>query len=133
MTQWLAGMQITADRLNDHTADAETTSGLVASTGWAVNEFYARKVNGITEVHCYLNRTGDTIAATTANVADQAICVLPVGWRPDHTINGTWGDGTSSGECILSNTGTVTLRTASTDIINNRNLRFTAMWISEND
>jgi hypothetical protein len=132
MTVWLAGMQMTADRLNDHTADAQTASGLVPSSGWSVNEFYARKVNGVTEVHCYLLRTGATITATTGNVADQAICVLPVGWRPDHTVNGTWGDGTSSGEAILSNTGTVTLRTASSDIIANRNLRYSAVWISEN-
>lgn len=133
MTVWLAGMQITADRLNDHTADASTTSGLVASSGFAVNDFTAHKVAGVAEVHCYLNRTGGTITATTGNITDTAMCVLPAGWRPDHTINGTFGDGTSSGEAILTSSGTVTIRTASSDITNGRNIRFSATWIIENN
>lgn len=136
MTTYLAGMRATADRMNDHTADDETTSGLTASTGWTVNDFFARKVSGVTEVHCYLNRSGADLTLSPnpgGNLADTALCVLPTGWRPDHTLSGTWGDGFSSGEAILTSSGTVTLRSAITSITSGRNVRFSATWVSEND
>jgi hypothetical protein len=129
-------MVITAERLNDGVDTVTTTSGLTASSGFTVNDFYARKDARSVEVHCYLNRSAaGAVTQTNGNITpDVPLCVLPVGWRPDHTINGAWGDGTSSGEAILSDSGTVTLRTSSSDISGggSRNLRFSASWLVDN-
>jgi hypothetical protein len=125
MTVFLAGMRVTSDRLNDYTPDETTTTGLTASANWAVNDFYASRSRGTVILDLYLNRTGGTITATVGNITDVAIATLPAGWRPNltSTITATWGDGSSSGECVVSTDGIVTLRTASNDIILNRNLR----------
>jgi len=125
VTLWLAGMRITADRLNDYSLDDETTSGFVIGTGWALNNFWANRQGGNVEMNIYVNRTGATITATTGNIADTLIGTAPAGWRPNSasTLNGTWGDGTSSGEFVIGTDGVTTIRTASSDIIAGRNLR----------
>lgn len=131
MTNWLAGMRMTADRLNDYTPDAETTSGLVASTNFTVNSFYATRTGGSMFVHCYLNYTGATITASSGNIPDTSMCTLPVGWRPPTVINAVFGDGSEDGEVTIGTGGIVTLRTATASIPSGRNIRVTASWNAE--
>jgi hypothetical protein len=135
LTTWLAGMLITADRLNDHTLESSTTSGLVAATDFSVNSFSGRKVSGITTIHAYCEYTGAgiNVAAVGDNIADTSMCTLPSGWRPPEIINAEWGSGSVDGECTISTAGVVSLRSTLNDIATGSNIRVTATWISEND
>ncbi|MCL8016963.1 hypothetical protein [Streptomyces sp. AS02] len=110
-----------------------TTSGLSAATGFATNNFYGYKIGKLVVVDLYMNRTGATITATSGNITpDVAIATLPAGWRPTHsTINGHWDDGTASGGWVVGTDGICTLRTASSDIANNRNLRLHITFIQD--
>ena len=110
-----------------------TTSGLSAGSGFTTNNFYGYKVGKIVVIDLYMNRSGSTITATTGNITpDVAIATLPAGWRPTHsTINGHWDDGTASGGWVVGTDGVCTLRTASSDIANNRNLRLHITFIQD--
>lgn len=131
--QWLAGMTMTADRLNDNTVDAVTSSGLTAGTDFTVNSFSGRKVNGVTTVHVYLSYTGAGVTQTNTNIADITIATLPAGWRPPEVINAIVGNGIWIGECTIGTTGVITLRAISYNLTTtNPNTRLTASWISEN-
>ena len=136
MTNWLAGMRITADRLNDNTLKESTTSGLVPASGFTVNSFSGRKVNGFTTVHVYLLRTGGDIPTSGYvigdNLADTAMATLPSGWRPPELINAIIGDGNTDGEVIISAAGVITLRSQFNKVVTDRNFRITAGWISGN-
>ncbi|MFD4551421.1 hypothetical protein [Streptomyces sp. NPDC058466] len=130
MTNWLAGMTITAARLNDGIDATTTASGLTAASGFSVNDFRGYKSGKIIVIDMYMLRTGGTITATTGNITDTAICTVPSGWRPTNgTINGAWDDGTSEGGFVVGTDGICTLRTASGDIILNRNIRLHAAFV----
>jgi hypothetical protein len=133
MTQWLAGMRIDADRLNDYSLDDETTTGFVVATGWSLNNFWANRSRSTVEINIYVLRTGADITATTGNIGDTAVGTVPAGWRPNSasTINGFWDDGTASGGFVLGTDGVCTLRTGSSTIITNRNLRLHIVYNKE--
>ncbi|GAA3718335.1 hypothetical protein [Streptomyces tremellae] len=129
MTQWLAGMRITADRLNDHSEyDDTTTTGLVAATGFTVSAFSGKKRSGITYVDVFVTRTGGDMTSSGGNITDTQMCVLPVNWQPGEVINGQWGQGLADGECTINPDGTIVLRSANGTIGNNTNLRVTSSW-----
>lgn len=136
MTAWLAGMEITADRLNDFTA-VETTSGVVDSTSFTTSTFQGRKVNGVTTIALVTTWGGATITETatnTGNIADTNVGTLPAGWRPQETVNCVYGNGSVDGEATISSAGLIVIRSISgnTGIVAATNLRFAASWISEN-
>ncbi|MFJ7023250.1 hypothetical protein ACIQUW_33305 [Streptomyces sp. NPDC101117] len=110
-----------------------TTTGLTAATGFSTLNFYGYKIGKLVVVDLYMNRTGATITATSGNITpDVAIATLPSGWRPTHTtINGTWDDGTATGGWVVGTDGICTLRTATSDIANNRNLRLHIVFIQD--
>lgn len=136
--EWLAGMRMTAERLNDNTADEETTAGLTVATGWSLNGFQGRKVNGITTVYVSLNRTGGTITATSAGALSSGpvlACTLPIGWRPPDTIIENFDkSGTADGGVSILATGTCTIQSMSptATITLNQDITFFSQWISEN-
>lgn len=134
MTQWLAGMLITADRLNDGIDATTTTSGLTAKTGFTVNDFTGAKSGQICAVDIYLSVTStiNTTSSTTGNISDTDCCTLPSGYRPDlHTVQTIWGSGVASGDCIIATDGTVTLRTSDYNqpISSGANIRIHAAWL----
>lgn len=134
--RFLAGMRITADRLNDHSLDDSTTSGLTPATDFTVNSFSGRKVSGVTTVHIYLQYTGTGLTVSPnpgGNLGDVTIATLPSGWRPPETINALEADGSTMGEVTISTGGIVSLRVTVSTISTGRNMRITATWISEND
>jgi hypothetical protein len=133
MTRWLAGMRVTAGRLNDYALDDETTSGFVAASGWTVNNFWANRQGGTVEINLYVQRSGAEIPATTGNIGDTNVGTIPAGWRPNSAsmINGSWDDGTSSGGFVLDTTGVITLRTGSSTISSGRNLRLHIVYNKE--
>lgn len=133
--RFLSGMLLTSDRLNDNSLDASTSSGLSPAANFTVNSFSGRKVNGITTVHMYLQYTGTSLDISPnpgGNLGDITIATLPTGWRPPETINALEADGTTMGEVTISSGGTVSLRVTVSSIPNGRNMRITAVWISEN-
>lgn len=129
MTLWLAGMRITADRLNDYTLDDETTTGLTAATDFSVNAFFGRRSKGTVVLDMYLQYTGAGITATNGNIADTTACTAPASWRPQHgTINGSWDDGVEMGGFVIGTDGICTLRTSSDTIATSTNLRLQAVF-----
>ncbi|MFE7273047.1 hypothetical protein [Streptomyces sp. NPDC057623] len=133
MTLWQPGMTITDVRLNDGPPTISTDSGLVAATGFSVNDFRGYRTGRNIVLDMYMLRTGGTISATTGNIGDTAICTAPANWRPTNgTINGDWDDGTAEGGFVIGTDGICTLRTASSDIILNRNLRLHIGFIIDN-
>lgn len=135
MTDWVGGMRITADRLNDNSLTEETSTGLTAGSGFSVVSFSGRRVNGITTVEAFVNRTGSAIAegaTNTGNISDTTLATLPSDWRPGETINAVWGNGSNDGECTIATDGIISLRSTSgnSGIANDTNVRVTAFWIS---
>ena len=133
MTLWLSGMLMTADRLNDYSLDDETTSGFVIGSGWTLNNFWANRSRSTIEMNIYVLRSGADITATSGNISDTAVGTAPSGWRPNSasTINGHWDDGTASGGWVIGTDGICSLRTASSNIITNRNLRLHIVFNKE--
>lgn len=133
--QWLAGMTITADRLNDHSVDEVSSAGAVASTGWSISSFEGRRVSGVTTVNLLVTRTGADVPQSAADsgniVADPPIATLPVGWRPPSTANGIYGNGAVDGEFSINTVGVVIIRSISgaTGIVSGTNVRVFCTWI----
>lgn len=137
MTTWLAGMRMTADRLNDNTVETTTTTGATASSGFAISSFSGRKVNGITTITISCTRTGAIaeVATNTGNIGDTSMATLPVGWRPPELIEAMWDNGFNDGGATINTSGVITLRTTSGNlgVGDSTAPRVTASWISEND
>ncbi|KIF69248.1 hypothetical protein HY68_12670 [Streptomyces sp. AcH 505] len=118
MTQWLAGMVITADRLNDGLDLVTTSSGLVAATGFSVTSFAGARIGRAFTLDMIMHRTGADITVSGGNIADTDICTVPAGWRPTvGTINGQWDDGTAEGGFVIGTNGVCTLRTSNGSIL----------------
>lgn len=135
MTHWLAGMKITAARLNNNTAAASTSTGTVDSANFATSTFQAYIVNGVTWIEAFVNYTGGGIAelaTNTGNITDTPVTTLPSGYRPPVTVNCVFGNGSIDGEATISSAGLITIRSISgnANIVTGTNLRFTSMWIS---
>lgn len=134
--EWLAGMRMTEARMNDHSADEETTSGLAAATGWSINSFSGRKVNGVTTVVVSMNRTGGAFSASaTGDTTNTSVVTLPVGWRPQDAMNTSFDkSGVADGNVTIATSGLVQVTSMSpTATINtNDDVTFFATWISEN-
>ncbi|MER7047723.1 hypothetical protein [Streptomyces jumonjinensis] len=81
--QWLSGMRITADRLNDATPVA-LTSTVVPAAGFTLTNFTGRKSGGVVEFSVTLTRSGADLPAASAsgNIGDVTACVLPPDCRP---------------------------------------------------
>jgi hypothetical protein len=113
MTLWQPGMTITAARLNDGPPVITTDAGLVAATGFSVNDFRGQRTGKNVTLDIYLHRTGADITVSGGNIADTQACTVPAGWRPTNgTINGSWDDGTAGGGFVVGNDGICTLRTS---------------------
>lgn len=134
--EWLAGMRMTAERLNDNTADETTTSGLVVATGWAASSFVGRKVNGVTTVLVVVSRTGATLTASSSgSITNTLAATLPVGWRPQDTLIENYDKaGVADGSVTILSNGTCTVKTLSptATIASGSAITFFASWISEN-
>jgi hypothetical protein len=129
-------MRITAARLNDRTLDDSTTSGLVASTGFSVSSFSARKIFGVVTTQVIVTRTGADItelATNTGNIGDNAVATLPAGWCPVESINTIYGTGTVDGECTITSAGLITMRSISGNaaVATNATVRIYATFIVE--
>ncbi|MGW0550569.1 hypothetical protein [Streptomyces altiplanensis] len=131
MTQWLAGMRITAGRLRTDTPTV-TATGLTVASGFALTDFRGSRSGNVIVLDMYIQRTGAALTLTSGNLVDTEICTAPDGWRPTQgTINGFWDDGIVSGGFVIGTDGKCTLRTATGDIATSRNLRLHISFIVE--
>jgi hypothetical protein len=141
--QWLAGMRITEDRLNDNTADETTTAGLTTATRFDNPTFLGKKVNGVTTINVTVLRNdpggannAEVTATSAGNITpDVLCCTLPVGWRPSETVTTSFdSSGTRDGSITILSNGTCTIKTMSPTavITDNSSVNFFAEWISEN-
>ena len=135
MGTFTAGQQLTAASLNSNPVEATEDSGLVAATGFSVNSFSGRQVGKFVTVVVNLERTGSTIAqftTHTGNIPDTSLCTLPSGWRPPETINAIFGNGFVDGECVISTSGVISLRSVSgaDGVRNGGNVQVSARWIT---
>lgn len=112
MTFWLAGMRITAARLNDFSPISLATS-VTPAAGFTLTSFSARNAGGTTEWGVVLVRTGATITADSAgNIADTLCCTLPSNCRPGATYQvGYEKSGTAGGIVRIAADGTCLLTT----------------------
>lgn len=92
-----------------------TTSGATAGTNFTVSAFAARRTCGIATVSVTLSYSGSTITADSAgNITDTLAVTLPSGWRPNATFIGCFDkSGTATGDVVILNDGTCTLKTLS--------------------
>ncbi|MEU3255905.1 hypothetical protein [Streptomyces sp. NPDC006997] len=138
MTVFLAGMRATADRMNDHTLEDSTSSGVIAASGWTIVSFSGRKVNGVTTVNLAIQRSGASIPETSAgsgNIADTDCATLPAGWRPPEFVNAWWGTSSNDGRAAIDTGGVISVRTTSgsAGIASGDTIRVDGVWISAND
>lgn len=136
MTQWLAGMVITADRLNDGIDPTTTTTGATAETGFTLSSFSGRRTGKVVTVVVNLTRTGSAITETSAgsgNIGDTAGATLPAGWRPPELTEALWDSGFNDGGATVSTSGVITFRTTSgsAGIDTGHNPRVVATWIAD--
>ena len=111
MTQWQAGMRITAARLNNF-APVVLTESVVLATGWALTSFSARRAAGTVEWTVILTRSGDALAAagSSGNIGDVLTCTLPASCRPGaRYITQFDKGGVASGSVRIETSGTCTL------------------------
>lgn len=137
MTQWLAGMRMTAERMNDNTIEEVVSSGLTAATGFSVTSFSGRKVNGITTIAVTLSRTGSTLTATSAGALTSTLaCTLPIGWRPPTdaipVIFNKAGIADGLITILPAGTCTITSLSPTATLASGNSVVFFAQWISEN-
>jgi len=136
MTLWRAGMRITAGRLNDNAIEAQTSSGVVAPSGWTTNSFQGYKKGGVTTVVVVMTYSGSVITASSAgNITDTLCATLPAGWRPPATVVTSFDrSGVADGSVSIAPDGTCLLKSMSpTATINGgNNVSFMATWVSGN-
>jgi hypothetical protein len=142
MTQWLAGMIITAAKLNDGPPTTFTTTGMTAATGWLLNDFRGYRNGRNITLDVWIHRTGEDLPLVNGQLPDVLACTAPDGWRPTSgTINGGWDDGVAEGGFVVDPDGKITLRTSSGTINGDagpatpgsgRNLRLHADFIIDN-
>ncbi|MER5433888.1 hypothetical protein [Streptomyces sp. NPDC002588] len=113
------------------------TTGLTVTGSWSLSWYGARRTRGVCSFSVGLLRTTSALTATAAgttnpgNVADEAICVLPAGWRPAVETYATASDGYASGAVRIAADGTVQLVAwATSGVIQvGNNLRFSACFV----
>ena len=112
------------------------TTGITSiASGWALNAFFGRRTGQVVTIDLYLNRTGAAITVVqNDNVTDINLCVVPSGWRPQHsTISGFFDNSvTGLGGVVIGTDGIVTLRSSAGTIGNDTNLRMQFVFIQVN-
>lgn len=117
-----------------HSEVESQTTGLVAASGFSVNNLFARRTAQVVTVDVYMERTGADLTLSGGNLPDTAMCTVPAGWRPQHsTISGSFDNGvTGFGGAVLGTDGIVTLRSSAGTIGNGTNVRAQFIFIQVN-
>lgn len=92
------------------------TTGLVASAGWTVGSFNARRTAGVASIRITMVRSGANITATAAgNISETDVCTIPAGWRtPQASVHSIYANaGSMDGDVNTDTTGLCTISTLS--------------------
>lgn len=128
MTTWLAGMEITADRLADGLTPVVVTSGLTAASGFTVSSFSGRRIGHVAEIYAIVVNAN---AITGGNLSpDVAVATLPDGWEPADQINDVFGNGVTFGEFVIVS-GEIRLRTVADNISAGTSIRLATSYVLE--
>ncbi|MEU7025330.1 hypothetical protein AB0A60_01440 [Streptomyces sp. NPDC046275] len=110
-----------------------TTTGATPLTGWGLVGFTARRTkSGLCTATVTVTRTGAQINVNSAgNFDDEAVCVLPAGWRPALLVEAPACDGYGNGGATVNTSGQVDLRTWSSNgaLVPGRNIRISATYV----
>ncbi|MFJ7267246.1 hypothetical protein ACIQV3_11375 [Streptomyces sp. NPDC099050] len=88
-----------------------TTTGTTSATGWAVIAFAARRKSGICSFTLTVQRTGSDIpVAPDGQLADELMCRIPTGWRPQAATEVQASDGFGHGAVQVQTDGQFLLR-----------------------
>ncbi|GHA65782.1 hypothetical protein ACIQRS_07540 [Streptomyces termitum] len=108
------------------------SSGAVATTGWSVVSYEARRSRGLCTMSVVVTRTGANIPSDPdGNINDVTLCTLPAGWRPPFNLEAAVADGYGDGSAMIASSGLITLRTWSPNglLKVERNVRVSATYI----
>lgn len=115
--------------------ESQTTGITGIASGWALNNFFARRTAQVVVIDLYVQRTGaDITVAHNGNVTDINLLTVPAGWRPQHsTISGFFDNGvTGIGGVVIGTDGQVTLRSSAGTIDSGSNVRMQFIFIQAN-
>ncbi|MBI0374723.1 hypothetical protein JBE27_00135 [Streptomyces albiflaviniger] len=107
------------------------TTGFTVASGYTLNQYVARRGNGMAWFALDLTRKGTQLDVPTAgNIGDETIGTVPVGWRPPADCDVSASDGFGEGTARLTATGVLTLRTWSGNgaLRNDRNIRMSPCY-----
>jgi hypothetical protein len=107
------------------------TSGFTPTSGFTVNNFEARKINGVCSFGLDL-AVVTTISAGSSpwNLPDTVAGTLPAGFTPPRTYTAIYGTGFADGEADVTSAGTITLRsTNSWDLTAGHTVRISGSWV----
>jgi hypothetical protein len=115
------------------TVDPLTTGVGTAATGFSTADMRGALAlsDKLVNVDVTVTRTGADIVATSGNIADTACFTLDPIYSPSRTVTLGWGNGAASGEAIITSTGVITLRTASSNITTGSNLRLSTTYLKD--
>lgn len=105
-----------------------TSAGMTVESGFTLVTFTGRTWGKVCTV-TFLVTSNNQIVSTSGNFADVPMCTLPAGYRPQEDINSAFGTGITTGECLISSAGLVTLRSASDNIGAGNNVRVHTTFI----
>ncbi|WJN62647.1 baseplate protein [Streptomyces phage phiScoe10] len=108
------------------------TSGVTATANFTVNNCFLTKLNGVATVKADLRIDVAMSAGSSApyNLADTIICTLPEGFRPRDTMTALYSTGYADGECDITWSGNVTIRTTNTFSLSvGETIRFSATYV----
>ncbi|KUM71565.1 hypothetical protein [Streptomyces griseorubiginosus] len=107
------------------------TTGFTVASGYTLNQYTARRGNGMAFFALEITRKGAQLDVPAAgNITDESIGTVPAGWRPPADIELPVSDGLGEGSARLNTAGLLALRTWSGGgaLRNDRNIRTSATY-----
>ncbi|MFI0736407.1 hypothetical protein ACH4S9_46670 [Streptomyces sp. NPDC021225] len=108
------------------------TTGFAVASGYTLNQYVARRGNGMAFFVLEVTRKGAQLDVPAAGniTPDESIGTVPAGWRPPADIELPVSDGFGEGSARLNTSGGLTLRTWSGGgaLRNDRNIRMSATY-----
>lgn len=98
------------------------------AAGFTTNAAQARRDGRTVTLHIYCNVvTG--ITATSGNITDTSLGTVQDPWKPSMVWNSTHGNGSGDGEFLITENGSVSLRSSNANVAAGTNLRVSATYV----
>jgi hypothetical protein len=112
-------------------ATESATSGFAIASGYTLNQYVARRGNGLVWFALEVVRKGAQLdVPANGNIVDETIGTVPAGWRPPADCEVSVSDGLGEGTARLTTAGVLALRTWTGEgaLRNDRNIRMSPMY-----